>query len=473
MFGTSGIRGIANSEVPCELAAQVGMACAQIASSPGLSKTGAGNPGKPKAGQGASGKPLLAVGMDSRLAAPMIKMAFSSGAMSCGCDVLDIGLVPTPLVSYATRKYSCDGAMITASHNPPEYIGIKLFSNGVEYPRELEAKIEAIVKSGAKPGSFDRTGALASADLREEYLSYLISLVDAEIIAARKPKVVVDCGNGAASLSMPYLLQKAGCKVVSVNAEPNGNFNRNLEPNEKNLADTAAVVLACKADIGIAHDGDADRAIIIDEEGAVLPLDVQLAIMCKNELEQKPGKVVSTVEASLAVRDAVEQAGGTLDITPVGSMNVQRAMSKSSCVFGGEPCGEYIYPYGVPCPDGLLSGLKFVEIFCKKGNISALAGKIRQYPIYRAKFPCKSDAKKSAMKYIDNEIKAFPGTPNGMDGIRKDFDDGWFLIRPSGTEPAIRLTLECKTPKRLDELKNKLEKIMGTAVSLAKAGEVL
>ncbi|HQT44980.1 MAG TPA: hypothetical protein PLO51_03320, partial [Candidatus Micrarchaeota archaeon] len=160
MFGTSGIRGIANSEVTCELAVQVGMACAQIASSPGLSKTGAENPGKAKAGRGAPGKPLMVVGMDSRLAAPMIKMAFISGAMSCGCDVLDLGMVPTPLVSYATRKFSCDGAMVTASHNPKEYIGIKLFSNGVEYPRELESRVESIVKAGARPGSFDNTGAL-------------------------------------------------------------------------------------------------------------------------------------------------------------------------------------------------------------------------------------------------------------------------------------------------------------------------
>ncbi|HQT44999.1 MAG TPA: phosphoglucosamine mutase, partial [Candidatus Micrarchaeota archaeon] len=244
----------------------------------------------------------------------------------------------------------------------------------------------------------------------------------------------------------------------------NGNFNRNLEPNVKNLEDAADIVKSCKADMGIAHDGDADRAIIIDEKGKAMALDIQLAVMCKNELERKNGKIISTVEASLAVREAVEMAGGTLDITPVGSMNVQRAMSESACVFGGEPCGEYIYPYGVPCPDGLLSGLKFVEIFCKKGSMSALAGAIKPYPIYRAKFPCESDAKKQAMKHIAGEIKAIGGTLNGMDGIRKDFEDGWFLIRPSGTEPAIRLTLECKTQKRLDELKGKLESIMKAGV---------
>ncbi len=468
MFGTSGIRGIANSEVSCELAAKVGMACAILS---GQSKKSNAQNQSIKSNDSSQfnqspSKPTIVIGMDSRLAAPMIKYAFLSGAMAFGSDVIDIGIVPTPLVSYATRKFNCDGAMITASHNPKEYIGIKLFSKGIEYSREQESQIEKTVKSGgAKPGRFDLTGAYSTLDLRDEYFSFLLSLVDAEIIAARKPKIVVDCGNGAGSLAMPYLLQKAGCHVISVNSEPNGNFNRALEPNAANLSDTAKIVASCKADFGIAHDGDADRAIIIDEKGNVLALDTQLAIMCKSELEKTQGKIISTVEASLSVRDAVEQSKGSLSITPVGSMHVQRALASEMGVFGGEPCGEYVYPAGVPCPDGLLSGLKFIEIFCKKGKISSLAGKIKTYPIHRAKFQCKSEFKSNAMRQIENKIKDFPGILNSMDGVRKDFDDGWFLIRPSGTEPAIRLTLECKTEKRLGELRAKLEELIKKSIS--------
>ncbi|MFA5106013.1 MAG: phosphoglucosamine mutase [Candidatus Micrarchaeia archaeon] len=446
MFGTSGIRGIANSEVSCELACQVGMA----------------------AGSLSNGK--IAIGMDSRLASPMIKRAFASGAMASGCDVMDIGLVPTPLVSFVSKKLRCGAAMITASHNPKEYVGIKLFSKGVEYPREMEARVEKLVSSGQKPAAFDKTGSYSESDFREEYFSSLLSLVDAELIASKKPKVVVDCGNGAASMSMPYLLQKAGCHVVSVNSEPNGNFNRNLEPNAANLADTGKIVAACGAALGIAHDGDADRAIAIGDRGDVLALDTQLALMCESELAKKKGRIISTVEASLAVREAVEKSGGTLEITPVGSIHVQGELAKSGGVFGGEPCGEYVYPAGVPCPDGLLSGLKLIEIYCRKGSLSSLAAKAKAYPIHRSKFQCNAKHKAAAMKYIAAEVKAFPGTPNNMDGIRKDFEDGWFLIRPSGTEPAIRLTLECKSGKRLGEMKNRLEKIMATAVGLAEAG---
>ncbi len=449
MFGTSGIRGIANSEVSCELAAKVGMAaCSLSLSSPGA-------------------KSRIAIGMDSRLASPMIKHAFASGAMAAGCDVMDIGLAPTPLVSYVTSKLGCDGAMITASHNPKEYVGIKLFSKGVEYPRAMEAEVEKLVSAGPKPASFDKAGAYIVSDFRDEYYSYLLSLVDVKAIVAKRPKVLVDCGNGAASLSMPYLLQKAGCHVVSLNCEPNGNFNRGLEPNARNLADTAKAVQACGADLGIAHDGDADRAIMIDEKGRVLALDTQLAIMCQNELAGRKGRIVSTVEASLAVREAVEKAGGSLAITPVGSMHVQAALAESGGVFGGEPCGEYVYPYGVPCPDGLLTGLKFIEIFCKKGAFSSLASKVSEYPIYRAKYPCPAKHKAAAMKYIESETGKLPGKSNDMDGIRRDFEDGWFLVRPSGTEPIIRLTLECKTSKRLDALKKELEKIISTGIDLA------
>ncbi|MFH1470924.1 MAG: phosphoglucosamine mutase [Candidatus Micrarchaeota archaeon] len=430
MFGTSGIRGVFGKDVTVGLALEVGQAI------------------------GGKGKTLF-IGRDTRPSGIALENALASGALSSGADVVRIGIAPTPTTSYASR--SSLGAMITASHNPPEYNGIKLFEEGEEIAREKERGIEKAL--GEKRWEFKGLGKerYISTAIRE-HSELVLSRVDIELIEKRKPKVLVDAGNGAGGVIMPYVLRRAGCKVVALNCEPTGFFARNLEPNAQNLEETAKVARSIGADLAIAHDGDADRAIILDEKGEMLGLDSQLALMCSDVLSKKKGVVVTTVEASLAIREAIESSGGKTLITKVGSLHVGEALKKAGGVFGGEPCGEYIFPGNHLVPDGIMAGLRFVELFCESGSLGDAAGKIKKYPMKRAKYPCKDKLK--AMEKILERAKELGGKQSTGDGVRVDFEDSWVLIRASGTEPIIRITCEHKDKKGLEALFSRAEKIV-------------
>jgi phosphoglucosamine mutase len=435
-FGTSGIRGRFGTEITASLAIQLGACLAE--------------------------KGRIVVGRDTRTSGELLENALVSGITAASGDVVRIGIAPTPTLALAAKKFSATGVMITASHNPPDYNGFKLFnSSGEEIGSEEERKIEEKLAKGVKiEVKWDAVGReIRDKSAIYEHIGLALSLVDVAAIRKKAPKVVVDCGNGAASVIMPYALRQAGCKVVAVNAEPSGFFARGLEPNEENLRQTSEMVKAVGADLGIAHDGDADRAIIIDENGKLLGLDAQLAMMCGEILHAKKGVVVSTIEASLCVKEAVEKAGGKLAITKVGSLWCAREMKKQKAVFAGEPCGEYIFSGGVPVPDGILSGLKFVELFCKKGKLGSLREKIKAYPMRRAKYAARE--KDAAMKRIAPELKkAFKGKVSDEDGIRADFEGGWLLVRASGTEPVIRITAEAKSEEKLKEIFGKAEGIV-------------
>ena len=264
--------------------------------------------------------------------------------------------------------------------------------------------------------------------------------------------MLVDCGNAAACKIAPLLLRKAGCEVVPLYCDSPGEFTRDLEPKKGTLAEASRVVKGKKCDFGIAFDGDGDRAIAIDENGEALALDAQLAIFCSYFAKmQKGSKVISTVEASLCVRKAVEEAGGKIEITPVGSRHVAEAVLRSGACFGGEPCGEYVFPSSTPCADGLLAALFIAEIFCKQGRLSALSGKVQQHPIERRKYKCAGKDKAKIMERLRGSLKLPGAKLSETDGLRFDFPDGWLLVRPSGTEPAIRLTCEFAKQGELKE----------------------
>jgi len=426
LFGTSGIRGVYGKDVSPALAMRVGNAA---------SKKG--------------GK--LVVARDARATSPVLSDALSAGAMLCGASVIDIGLSPTPLLAYATSREKCDGAMITASHNPPEYNGIKLFSEGMEFTREQEASVEAVLSGKESAVAWNEVGQKESKDYSQDYINFLLAQVDTKAIAGKKPRVLIDAGNAAASLLAPALLCAAGCEVVELYCSEPGKFARNLEPKSETLPAASEAVKKNKCDLGIAFDGDGDRAIGIDELGRVLALDVQLSIFCGHFLKKKKGAVVSTVEASLCVKETVEKAGGKLTITPVGSLHVAAQVKEKRAVFGGEPCGEYVFPSSTPCADGCLAALYLAEMFCARGKISALADAVRTYPIERRKYKCAGKSKEKIMAALAKEL-AFPGAAlSTIDGLRYDFSDGWLLVRPSGTEPAMRLTCEFKEKRKLDE----------------------
>jgi phosphoglucosamine mutase len=435
LFGTSGIRGIYGKEVTEELAMKVANVFADRD---------------------------VAIARDTRQTGTTLSEAAMSGALARGRDVIRLGIVPTPTLALATRKYSCNGIMLTASHNPPEYNGLKLFSEGREISRAREGEVESAYGGNLQIAQWDKVGrSRDDKGIIFEHMALVSSLVDASAIKKRRPKVVLDC-NGAGGALTPNLLKDLGCDVTVLNGGLSG-FGRPSEPNEKNLSELSATVPKVGADIGLAHDGDADRTIAVDELGRVLPLDIQLAIMCQHELaKSKNKKIVSTMEASLAVREAVESEGGTVTITPVGSLYVTEELERQKALFGGEPCGEYVYSGGVHVPDGPLAAAKLVEIFAQEGPLSALAGKFKANPMAREKFPSKK--KYEVVDAVKKEIR-IKGKLSDEDGIRIDEEDGWFLIRASGTEPYVRLTMEYESKEKLVKRKEELSSLIRGKIS--------
>lgn len=433
MFGTSGIRGLYGKEITPELSMRIANAFSDSE---------------------------LAIGMDTRETSPILQKAALSGTMCAGKDAISLGVLPTPALAYATLKHKCNGLMVTASHNPPEYNGLKLISKGKEIGKEDEKKVISKYEEGLSLSSWDKTGRCTEdSALISEYSASVLSRVDADSISRKKPKVVIDC-NGAAYGITPGILEKLGCTVIPMNVQERG-FARPSEPAEKNLRALCEKVVSEGADLGLAHDGDGDRVALIDEKGEFVNMDVQLSLMILHELGRKKGKVISTVESSLIIKEAVAQGGGELIITPVGSTYVGGELEKENAVFGGEPAGEFVYSGGVHVPDGVLGAAKFVEIFAHNGKISNLASSFSPYPMIREKYPTKD--RKKAMERILEGI-SIEGEVSNIDGIRVDSEEYWVLIRPSGTEPIIRLTMEAKEKKALDRVHSVAKKLVESSV---------
>ncbi len=437
LFGTSGIRGLYGKEIDEKLAMKIANLFVDED---------------------------VVIARDTRTTSESLSFAAVSGVLSKGHNVIYLGIAPTPTLVLATQKHKCKGIMVTASHNPPEYNGLKLFEDGREISRKTETEIEARYKKECTLFvQWDKVGALINEKLAVENHKNLIKkLVNTAAIKKRKPKIVVDA-NGAGAVLTADLLSELGCEVVSINNSLSDFCSsRNSEPNAENLKGLAAKVCEVKADLGIGHDGDGDRTVVADETGEILALDVQLAIMVEHEIEKskiKNPKVVSTVEASLCIKETVERFGAKLLITQVGSLYVSETIEKEKALFGGEPCGEYIFAAGLHVPDGILTAAKFVEILCEKGKLSELRKGYKIYPMLREKFKCEDSKKYEIVKKIKSKIKSAAKVRTD-DGIRVDEEDGWFLIRASGTEPIIRLTVEYKDKKKLEERASELKRMI-------------
>ena len=436
LFGTSGIRGKIGSEVTCELALNVGKSLAYYL----------GNEGR------------VVLGYDTRNTNQMLDQAICAGLLESGVDVIKIGMVPTPLVGYATEKLDADaGIMLTASHNPSQYNGIKLWNkNGMAYTSVQEEKIEEIYADKQYSSvSWDKVGNLSfNEEIKGQYIDDLVAMVDIE----KGLKVVVDCASGAGSEISPLVFRKAGCEVTTLNSQPDGFFpGRNPEPNAENLQTLMKTVVAIGADLGIAHDGDADRMITVDENGEISPFDSLLALISK----EFDGDVVTTVDAGLCMDESVK---GEVFRTPVGDVNVAEVIIEKDAAFGGEPSGTWLHPDFCMCPDGILSGLRMAELVSKKGKLSDLLAEIPSYPNIREKIICSKEAKVKVMENMEELLKdAFDDIAdvNSLDGVRLTFsDDSWVLVRPSGTEDYIRITLESRDAQRADEIKEICVKII-------------
>ncbi|WP_296784900.1 phosphoglucosamine mutase [uncultured Methanobrevibacter sp.] len=436
LFGTSGIRGLIGSEVTCELALNVGKSLAYYL----------GNQG------------TVVIGYDTRTTNQMLDQAICAGLLESGVDVVKIGMVPTPLVGYATEKLNADaGIMLTASHNPSQYNGIKLWNkNGMAYTQAQERKIEEIYANKDYISvSWENVGKLSvNEEIKGQYIDDLVDMVDIK----KGLKVVVDCASGAGSEISPLVFRKAGCEVTTLNSQPDGFFpGRNPEPNAENLQTLMKTVVAIGADLGIAHDGDADRMITVDEKGNVSPFDSLLALISK-EFE---GDIVTTVDAGLCMDESVN---GEVLRTPVGDVNVAEVIIEKDAAFGGEPSGTWLHPDFCMCPDGILSGLRMAEIVSRDGKLSDLLAQIPQYPNIREKITCSKEAKIKVMENMEDLLKdAFDDIVdvNSLDGVRLTFaDDSWVLVRPSGTEDYIRITLESRDSQRAEEIRDICVKII-------------
>ncbi len=429
LFGTDGVRGIANDELTVEMAVNLGRVIATLRGG------------------------TIAVGMDARLSSPMLKSAVTAGITSAGCDVVDLGLLPTPALQYYVkcRKDIKGGVMVTASHNPREYNGIKFIQeDGREFTRDMDEESEKMYMSKTyRIVPWNSVGVVYREDCKRMYIEGVIEKVDRDLIAEKNYRVVLDCGNGAGCVTSPELLRKLGCKCISINSHPDGTFPcRNPEPVKENVEFLIKCVKNSKADIGVAHDGDADRATFVDERGEFVSEDVMLAIMAKHYVEENGGGIVVTpVSSSKCVEDVVREAGGEVVYTAVGSPVVAETMLKLKAVFGGEGNGGLVFPEHLLARDGAMSIAKVLELMAKKGKkLSELAAEIPKYVTLKAKVPCKDK-----IKLLEGLKEAFPEA-DFTDGARVEYEDGWILIRPSGTEPIARIMAESKSEKRAKEL---------------------
>ncbi len=426
MFGSSGIRGVANSEITPQLALNFGLAVGSL-------------------------YPEVVIGHDPRIAGAMIENAVISGLLSAGCRVIKVGMVPTPTLAIASKEHGC-GIMITASHNPAQYIGMKVFKDGMSFDTVQQEEIEDILKRGSfRNATWEKTGNLSAIQT---------ALSDhSEIILQHTQKVdlrvVVDCGCGAASVITPYVLQEMGCEVITLNSQPDGRFpGREPEPVDETLGLLKNTVRAAGADLGIAHDGDADRMMAVDNKGNFVSGDKMLALFAAREAKKA---IAVPVDTSRVIEDLLD--GIKISRTKVGDVYVAQALKEINGEFGGEPSGAWIFPKISLCPDGIFAAARLVEIVDKEGTLSTLLDSIPQYPVKRAAFPCK-DKKKTMLKIT--EVFKGLGEINTLDGIRVDLEDGWILVRPSGTEPKIRITVESRS--RCEELYDKASDIVRQAI---------
>ncbi len=431
MFGTNGVRGIANEYLSCELAVGMGKATAEV-----LGRK-------------------IAVAADTRITSPMIKSALCAGLMSAGADIVDLGMVPTPALQLYVKTHDdvMGGVMITASHNPPEFNGIKCISgDGTECSKAEENAIEDAYANGVGTVSWKQAGNITQiSDASEQYVDSIVSKVDADLIRSAGLTVCIDCANGASVNTTPLLLRKLGVRAITINGNAQGEFpGHPSEPTEDNLTDLKRMVAETGADLGAAHDGDADRCVFVTDGGRYVSGDVSLALLAKHMLGKRKGRIMITVATSSLVKEVTESEGGKICYTAVGSPIVARTMMTESGIFGGEENGGLIFADHQYCRDGAMGLARMLELVAmSRRPLSALISELPRYTTIKKGIPCPDEKKASVTDIIAGNHS--DGKVNRTDGLRIDYDDGWVLLRPSGTEPKYRIYSESKDPKTAED----------------------
>jgi len=450
LFGTNGIRGVVNEDMNCELALGIGKAWGTH-----LRKNIA--------------KPKVAIGTDTRLSNHMLKNAIVAGFLATGCNVVDVGIVPTPALQYSVKEKKFDsGVVITASHNPPQFNGIKgIAEDGTEFSKNTEEFIEKIYfEKDYSLAEWKGVGKLSGWDESTDiYINGILANVDVDLIKKKQFQVVLDCGNGAGGKVTPFLLEKLGCKITKLYCTYDGTFpGHNSEPVPENLHELMNNVSVLGADFGVAQDGDADRAIFIDENGTYLWGDKTLALAARYVTKQNKGRVaVTPVTTSSCFDDVVKENNCEVIHTQVGSPTVARVMMEKNAVFGGEENGGFIFPEMQYCRDSAMAIAKILEIIARENKtLSKLIEEIPKYEVHKTKIPCPNDKKESVMKALAEKTKDNVTIikVDETDGVKLYVEEGWVLLRPSGTEPIFRIYSESKSKENAEKLSETYKKLV-------------
>ena len=447
LFGTNGIRGIVNKDLTVEMVIKIGAAIGTFF----------------KGG-------TLIVGFDARTSGPMLAKAVTSGLNATGCNVQLAGMAPTPALQLAIKNHKADGGIIiTASHNPPEYNGIKaIWKDGIELSHEQEIEIENIFfDEKIRYAEWNKIGTTCEMHgIIDEYVEAIKRHVDVARVAEKHYHVVVDGANSVGSLAAPRLLRELGCKVTTINANIDGTFPGRLpEPRPENLKELSLTVKAVGADLGVAYDGDADRSVFADEQGEIHWGDKTFALVEKDFLQKNKGeKIVTPVSSSTLVKDIADAYGGEIEWTKVGSVTVSHTMKKLKAKLGGEENGGIFYGPHLAVRDGAMAVALILDIMVKSGQkLSKLVAALPKYYIEKGKIDCPENCKDKVLTRLTKQVKG--QNVNTIDGVKIWFEDkSAILIRPSGTELVYRLYAEAKTQAKASKLVKdysaKLEKII-------------
>ena len=440
-FGTNGIRGIPGKDYTLEFIAEMSQSIGTYLAP--------------------NHKPVL-VGHDVRNSSPSISMTVSSGVLASGTDCAESGLAPTPAHQYAVRSLGYGGGIIvTASHNPSEYNGMKVVGpDGVEIARENESQIEGIYNERKFAKADWKSVGKKSKETRvvENYIEGIMSHVNVQKIRDRKFTVVLDVGNGAQAVAAPYLCERLGCKVVTINGNADGNFpGRGPEPSPALLSDLSEAVKAYSAAFGVAYDGDGDRSLFCDENGTIYWGDRTGSLLTKHLLKKYTGgPVVTTVSTSQLVGMIANENNAKVIWTTVGSVDVSRAMISNNAPLGLEENGGFFFGPHIPVRDGAMTTALVLDAIAQSNDssFSKLIGALPMFYQKKAKFECPNDKKRIVMeKLAESASTGGSETIDRTDGLKIWTDKkSWILLRPSGTEPLIRVYSESDEESKLDEM---------------------
>jgi len=436
LFGTSGVRGPVGEAVTAELALAVGRA---VATELQLSD--------------ADGVPSVTVGRDSRESGEFLAQAVMAGLRECGVDVLEIGLASTPTTARAIDWLDADaGVVVTASHNPAGDNGLKLWTpSGQAYTPDACSAVAQRIQNeeySLQRTQFGRHERVEAPT--DRHLDALLDLLRREGLTGDLDySVVVDIGNGTGQLTA-RALTVAGCAVETLNAQPDGTFpGRASEPTAAHCRTLCSFVDAVDADLGVAHDGDADRMRAVADGGSFLSGDTLCALFARHAVEDGD-RVAVPVDTSLVVEEVVGEQGGSVTYTPVGDVHIADAATESAVVFGGEPSGAWIWPEETLCPDGPLAAIKLVSLLAGGKTLSTQLASLRSYPLQRESIEVPEPSR--VMDLVQETVSARFEEYSTVDGVKVHLEEGWLLIRASGTQPLVRITAEASTEQRTAEL---------------------